>query len=248
MKITFEKAVMGGESLYYAIQNLANGSNNRYWDALNKKSPNDMGIIATFKEKRLSYFSLQNQDKVDFVFKRMHTVVFSTGYIMAFSHFFNTNNYGSLSEAKDNFIQRINAIDENRWMSFFNEFWKTYFGENDTAPKFWPMISNMFLRMIQEPGEFFDSNNNTIRQKSPEFTILVDFFQKELDAYRIRDLQRPNWSSITRNQQMDNDVYQIIDDCIARVNNIFENLGLVMDQQIDYRDICFNTHYLPKVI
>jgi hypothetical protein len=244
MKTAFEKAILGGESLFYAIQRLGKESNNRYWDALNKNNPNDKGIIATFKEKRLSYFTNQDQEKVDFIFKRMNTVVFSTGYIMAFSHFYNTNNYGSLFEAKDNFIERINSIDENRWICFFNEFWKIYFGENDTAPKFWPLISNMILRMIQEPSEFFDSNS--IRQKSPEFTIFIDLFQKKLEAYRIDELKRPKWDGVVRTQQMDNDVNQIIIDCSAVVNNIFQNLGLIIDQQIDYSDICFNNYYLLK--
>lgn len=233
-QLAYSKAILGAESLYYTLQALPDGVN-IYKTALNE--PN--GILDRFNEILISQF-LNTNVNLKLIYNRISTVVFSTGYIMAF-RYFRTSRSETLNESKIEFLDRINAVGEEYWINFIGEFWNLYFGAKESSPKLWPLVTNMFLRLIQKDGEFF--NNPTARLKSPEAILVERVFVSKLEEYRANSLDGKKWESITRSEFSTNQLDMMIQNSITKIDDIFSQVGLIKDITIDYEDLCRNKFY-----
>jgi hypothetical protein len=220
----FEKAILGGESLYYTL--FASSKNNNYKVAITEQG----GIEESFANILKSQFDLQHSNSIDLVYNRIRTYIFSTGYLMAFS-FFHTESGLSLDDAKSEFISRIKSVDEHEWVIFFTDLWSSYFGDRESKPSLWPLVTNLILRVIQKEGEFFD--NDAHRDWSPEVQIVKMNMRRLLLSFidQKHGGRRPN--SLKRSEFPAAEINTLANTAIEQMQVVFSNSGLLPDSSLD---------------
>ena len=169
-------------------------------------------------------FKNLNHEDINKAFDRISTLVFAPGYLVAFNYF-RIEKKLSVQLSKDDFLKRLDNLKPKQWVFFLTDFMDEMFPSKLT-PKNWPILSNMILRVIQQPGEFFD--NDSYRDLSPELIIIRRNFDSACDNFRNGTLGTI-WNATKYKNFSTSDVNRFINTSIGKLDNMYKTLNLKKD-------------------
>lgn len=210
MSDAWEKLYKGGEGLYYVFNNLK------------KKNSQIMSSAKTISDlfsKHRADLIKADKSKVDEAFRSFRSLAFQVGLFMALDKFYSTLKFNSLTEAADDFINRLNKWSPKDWVYILTNVRETLL--NNVDPKSWPAYQNLILRLIQEKNEFYDLNQNV--EFSPEAKIFEKYFRWEADSYVKKEYRRE--LSQTKSSEISQEKFtEFVESAFTSVNELFSPL------------------------
>jgi len=244
---TWKSVFLDGKSLFFTLRNKSQENNvfSKTLNSLEKKFCNKH-LTGSFQV----YGTSGTTSEID-LFASFRTLAFQIGYVQAFYEYcklvhdcnFSIIDERTLNEYCDEYIQKVNRISYTEWANYFI-FLRDLQGE--THPKFFPVITHLILRKIQEPNTIFDSSIED-KYMSPECYY---FHQKAVDV--IKRIITDNFSpseikSISLNDILSQNLggrsyLEIFEEQIAtkkiETEDIFNNF---LNIPSTYLDDCFNS-------
>jgi hypothetical protein len=210
LKKTWESVFLEGKSLFFTLRDLRQPEN--VFSAALNEIENE--FINKHLTENYNVYSAANTISETALFSSFRTVAFQIGYIQAFYEYcklvcgceFATVSSEDLNLYCDNFIKKVNEIKYSEWANWF-EFLRDLQGE--THPKFFPVITHLILRKIQEEGQIFDMSDNH-RYMAPEC-----FYFHKIAVLNIKNRIEAN---IPRNTLDQMELNELLDSEIGGVN------------------------------
>jgi hypothetical protein len=244
---TWKSVFLDGKSLFFTLRNKSQESNvfSKTLNTIEKKFCN------THLKGSFQVYGTSGTTSETELFASFRTLAFQIGYAQAFYEYcklihdcnFSIIDEQTLNEYCDEFIQKVNRISYSEWANYFI-FLRDLQGE--THPKFFPVITHLILRKIQEPNTIFDSSIED-KYMSPECFY---FHQKTIDT--IKRIIADNFSPLEIKSLTLNDILSLnlggrsyreifeeqIESKKMETEDLFNNF---LNIPTTYLDECFNS-------
>ena len=180
-KETWESVFLDGKSLFFTLRNKSQVNNifSVKLDDIERKFCKNH-LLDSFQV----YGTIGTVSEIE-LFTSFRTLAFQIGYVQAFYEYcklihncnFSIIDSQTLNQYCFEFIEKVNTINNSEWANYFI-FLRDL--QNETHPKYFPVITHLILRKIQDPNTIFDSSLED-KYLSPECFY---FHQKTVDVIK----------------------------------------------------------------
>lgn len=193
----WDEVFIGGEGLYYSFKNLLAIDGNPTRTDLIPIETAIKEIEDEFKQTRANLCGLALGDS-EALFNSFNSLAFQVALFMGFYDFLELTKVDladriELKNASLEYIDRINTISVSIWSNVFTKIRPHLFATTD--PKKWPSYHKLILRLIQQPGEYFD--NASYLNHSPEAKIFRSKFSSQFYGYLSANYNEGELNSLT---------------------------------------------------
>lgn len=178
---TWNSVFLDGKSLFFTLRNKSQESNvfSKTLNALEKK------FCSKHLKGSFQVYGTSGVTSEIELFTSFRSLAFQIGYVQAFYEYcklvhncnFSIIDEYILKQYCDEFIVKVNSISYSEWANYF-VFLRDLQGE--THPKYFPVITHLILRKIQDPNTIFDYSEED-KYMSPECFY---FHQKTTDIIK----------------------------------------------------------------